>query len=243
MLRARPSSTVAAGRTAPDACRLPPDATYSVITHPERFAPLHTVADALLDYLTKQYEAAAIEDPSFAADLMDGQSDVLRAVRIRPQNTSAAPLTLVFTAFPGVVVHAGVLHDFPFPDCGCDACDETVESASDGLEELVMAVAEGRYREAYDEAAVENPPPPGRWSAWAPLPGSEAEPLPKGSGPAPRASYRIVAPDGGFRASGMTLLTGGYPTERLSKAKALLERLDDGWQPWPPRRTHAARHA
>jgi hypothetical protein len=55
----------------------------------------------------------------------------------------------VLTGYPGVMVHAGVLHDFPFPVCGCDACDETAETTADGMELLVLTVVAGGYSERY----------------------------------------------------------------------------------------------
>ena len=75
--------------------------------------------------------------------------DVLQAVKITPRDSRAAALTFVLTGYPGVMVHAGVLHDFPFPVCGCDACDETVETVADRLEMLVLSVAAGGYSERY----------------------------------------------------------------------------------------------
>jgi hypothetical protein len=73
---------------------------------------------------------------------------VARAVRVVPDNPDAAPLTFVFTTYPGVLVHAGLLHDFAFPQCGCDACDESVDSLAEEMEWLVFAVAQGGYRES-----------------------------------------------------------------------------------------------
>jgi hypothetical protein len=213
---------------------MPPEDTYSVGSHPERFAPLHAVADALIDFLTTRYEAATREDPAFAADLMRPRDDVRRAVRMTPASPDGAPLTLVYTTYPGVLVHAGLLHDFPFPDCGCDACDETAESEAGGLEEIVMAVAEGRYRESYDPA-VERPLPPGQWTAW---PGPSVKPATPSPEPSPghsALSYNIVAPDGSFRARGGGT-SSGIPADRLATVQALLTRLGDGWQPWPLRR-------
>ncbi len=57
-------------------------------------------------------------------------------------------------------MHAGVLHDFPFPVCGCDACDETVETTADRLEMLVLTVAAGGYSERYPVGRK-------RWSEYA----------------------------------------------------------------------------
>ena len=133
--------------------RLPPDDMYSVVTHPERFAPLHTVADALIAHLAETYAVTVVEDPSVASDLLRRVDDAVRAVRLVPDNPDGAPLTVVYTAFPGVIVHAGLLHDFVFPDCGCDACDESVESAAEEMERLVLAVAAGDYAETVNNDA------------------------------------------------------------------------------------------
>ncbi|HWC31247.1 MAG TPA: DUF6226 family protein [Dehalococcoidia bacterium] len=129
----------------------PPEDTYSVVSHPERFASLHVVANALVGHLAANYAVSVTEDVSFADDLVHGRTDALRAVRVTPVNANEAPLTFVFTPFPGVIVHAGVLHDFPFPGCGCDACDESGENAIDELEGTVLAVVAGRYFEWVDE--------------------------------------------------------------------------------------------
>jgi hypothetical protein len=132
---------------------LPPEDRYSVVTHPQRFAPLHTVGDALIDYLLENYEVTVGEDVGFAGDVVLGRAEAVRAVRVLPQSDDAAALTFVFTAFPGLILHAGLLHDFPFPACGCDACDESLEREASQLEWRVLAVAEGGYSESYDEGA------------------------------------------------------------------------------------------
>ncbi|BCW20562.1 hypothetical protein NtRootA9_32700 [Arthrobacter sp. NtRootA9] len=123
--------------------------SYSVISHPERFAGLHVVARALIDHLVAVYDVEVLDDKALAADTMIEARDVVAAVRLTPRVSDAAPLTFILTGFPGVVVHAGVLHDFPFPVCGCDACDETVLTQADRLERLVLSVAAGGYAERY----------------------------------------------------------------------------------------------
>ncbi|GAA5149123.1 hypothetical protein GCM10025768_11830 [Microbacterium pseudoresistens] len=129
----------------------PPEATYSVDTHPERFAPLHTVADALVTHLRDTYDVEIDEGAETAADLLHPvPHDFARAVRIRPNNPASASLTLVFTAYPGIVMHAGLLHDFLYPVCGCDACDSSWAREADRLESQVLAVAAGNYRESAD---------------------------------------------------------------------------------------------
>lgn len=68
-----------------------------------------------------------------------------------PGSSAAAPLTFVVTGYPGVMGHAGALHDFVFPVCGCDACDETAETTADRMERLVLTVAGGGYSERAGE--------------------------------------------------------------------------------------------
>ncbi|MCU1531908.1 MAG: hypothetical protein JWO49_1479 [Arthrobacter sp.] len=131
------------GADAPD-----PD-SYSVESHPERFAGLHEVARALIDHLAAVYDVDVQEDPAHAADLLREARDVLQAVKVPPRDSGAASLTFALTGYPGVMVHAGVLHDFPFPVCGCDGCDETAETTADRLELLVLTVAAGGYSERY----------------------------------------------------------------------------------------------
>lgn len=130
-------------------CFGPPEDSYSAESHLERFAPLHSIADALVDYLVREYDVAADWDAAHSAGLLRSRDDVVRAIRLTPVGPGTAPLTIVYTAYPGIVVHAGVLHDFAYPSCGCDACDETASSESSRLESMVLSVAAGGYAERY----------------------------------------------------------------------------------------------
>ncbi|PYF96719.1 hypothetical protein SAMN05216184_11810 [Georgenia satyanarayanai] len=132
----------------------PPEDAYSVDSNLERFSPLHLVAEALVAHLIATYDVLVEEDLAVAADVGvladDGDlpgAGVVRAVRLTPRVADAAALTVVLLDDYSVLVHAGLLHDFPFPGCGCDACDATWHTEVDGLEDLVLAVAEGRYGE------------------------------------------------------------------------------------------------
>jgi hypothetical protein len=129
----------------------PPEDTYSVDTHPERFAPLHAVADALIAYLRDTYDVRVEEGDDVVTDLIRPPShDVARAVRVRPRDPACASVTVVMTAYPGIYLHAGVLHDFHYPVCGCDACDSTWQAEADQLEQQVLAVVTGHYRETLE---------------------------------------------------------------------------------------------
>lgn len=126
----------------------PPQDTYSVQAHPERFEPLHDVARALIEYLERTYDVTASEDPAHLAAFPDGYVIADTVVRLTPGNSAAAPLTIAFTADPRVVIQAGALVVEPFPVCGCDACDDRWESAADRLEETVFAVVGGGLTES-----------------------------------------------------------------------------------------------
>lgn len=127
----------------------PPEDTYSVETHPERFAPLHTIANALVKHLRDNYDVDVVEGIETVADLLHSPyQDVIRGVRIRPNDPTCASLTLVFTGYPGIWMHAGLLHDFVYPVCGCDACDSHWQAEADELEHVVLAVVSGNYRES-----------------------------------------------------------------------------------------------
>ena len=96
------------------------------------------------------------------------------------------------------MVHAGVLHDFPFPVCGCDACDETAETTADRLEMLVLSVAAGGYSERYPVGRK-------RWSEYALTAfdgsGSESgqgEPAPAAAARLQDAEVRLREVDGGW---------------------------------------------
>ena len=131
----------------------PPADTYSVDSHPERFAPLHLVADALIEHLAETYDVRISRDASCADDFLH-PPDLQRVARLTPTDAAAAPLTFGFSAYPGIFVHAGVLQDFAYPPCGCDACDETATSQVELLEFHVGAVVAGLYREAYTPGAA-----------------------------------------------------------------------------------------
>ncbi|MFB7892075.1 DUF6226 family protein [Microbacterium sp. NPDC056044] len=131
----------------------PPTDTYSVTSNLDRFAPLHDVADALIVWLQQSFDVVIDESLDVAADLARVPKDAVRAVRMRPADEAASPLTFVFTSFPGIHLHAGFLVDAFFPVCGCDACDETWETGADELENTVRAVVEGGLSESFTKGA------------------------------------------------------------------------------------------
>jgi len=134
----------------------PPADAYSRVGNLQRFAPLLAVASALIEWLQDTYDVTIDQSPSAATDLLRMPDDVVSATRVVPRDPSAATLTFVLTRFPEVVIHAGTLHDFRFPGCACDACDDNATSVADELEWTVRTVVSGGYSEQVD-------PWPGRW--------------------------------------------------------------------------------
>lgn len=124
----------------------PPPEAYSRITNPERFAPLHEFADALLNRLEAEFAVERVEDYGLDPELKT--LELARpSVRLTPEDADAAPVLFKFTVFPSVMVRCGRWYTRPFPDCGCDACDETAEGAAEALEPMIDDVVAGRFRE------------------------------------------------------------------------------------------------
>jgi hypothetical protein len=185
----------------------PPADLYSHVSHPERFAPLHEVADALVAHLVATYdvtaEAVAVDDAAAVAEALGPSApDLARALALTPADASCAPLVVGFTRFPGLYVRAGALHLAAFPPCGCDACDDPLPEVADALERFVAAVATGRFREWIDGRKV---------------------------------GFEEAGADGS--ASGWGLDTSGKDAARRRReARARLAALPGGWwQPWPQR--------
>jgi hypothetical protein len=116
---------------------LPPEESYSVVSHPERFAPMLSVVDALAEYLERW----------FVVDVARSQDDD-GATILHFQPSTGAPLTIAASA-ESVRMKAGALVEEFVLSCTCDAFDETAASASDRLERLILAVAGGGLRERY----------------------------------------------------------------------------------------------
>jgi Family of unknown function (DUF6226) len=120
----------------------PPDDSYSRVSDPERFAPLQTIVDALIEHLQATCRADIGEPATVSA-----KSATTKVIAVTPEGADAAPLVFRFTDFPGVEIRAGVRYSAAFPACGCDACDERWEDAAGAMERLVFAVTNGTFSE------------------------------------------------------------------------------------------------
>lgn len=121
----------------------PPEEAYGRVTDANRFAPLHDLARQALDDLAARY--AVTRDAWTERDPLGGGTDV-PAVRLTPADPAAAPVTVVFTEFPGVRLRYGGT-ELHLPQCGCDACAETLDECAGQLREQLAAVTAGRCGE------------------------------------------------------------------------------------------------
>ena len=125
----------------------PPEEAYSRVTNPERFQPLHAAATELLDRLEREFAVERLEGHD-AGDELGRESLAGPPVRLVPHDPKAAPIVVAFTEFPGLHLRFGSWRTEPFPDCGCDARDETADGSIEEMIRMVEAVVSGGFREA-----------------------------------------------------------------------------------------------
>ena len=132
----------------------PPDAAYSRVTNAERFQPLHAAMLEIIGRLESDFDVERTEGYGLDEELERRLDLECPSVRLSPRDADAAPITVVFTAFPGLHLRFGWWHKEPFPSCGCDACDESAEGEIERLSEIVDDVTAGRFREAVDRPLI-----------------------------------------------------------------------------------------
>jgi len=137
---------------------VPRDDAYSRVSDPQRYAGLQPRAHLLVERLASIFDVEQGDADPVLTDLDVASTEVVRLV---PRDPSAAPLSIGWTTFPGLIVHAGLGWVRPFPQCGCDACDEDAGEVFLELERLVYAITRGRFRESLNgghyEAAFRHP--------------------------------------------------------------------------------------
>ena len=131
----------------------PPEEAYSRVTNPERFVRLHDIASDVAEDLRARFAVELASGYGVDDDLVSGPLQVRLTLarptlRLTPRDADQASIVIAFTAFPGLRVRFGSWYKCSFPDCGCDACDETLEDQSERLRALVADVVEGRFRES-----------------------------------------------------------------------------------------------
>ncbi len=121
----------------------PPEQAYGRVTDAGRFAALHPFARDLLDDLQARY--AVTRQLRTEPDVHGSMP--AQVIRLVPVDPAAAPLEVVCTAFPGLLLRVGRTLDVPVPACGCDACDETTGDSIERIEHLVRALTSDGFGE------------------------------------------------------------------------------------------------
>ena len=125
----------------------PPEEAYSRVTNPERFQPLHDAATELLDRLEREFAVERLEGHC-KDDELSRESLARPLIRLVPYDSQAAPIVMAFTEFPGLHLKFGTWCTESFPNCGCDACDETPDESIEKIAGMVEAVVSGKFRES-----------------------------------------------------------------------------------------------
>ena len=125
----------------------PLDDAYSHFTDPEGFRSLHDWAMEAVARLHREYQV--VVDEGEGMDPLLERAPLARpTIRLTPLQDAGAPITIAFTASPGLEVRAGRWFTDGFPSCHCDACDEQPEDEFERLTELLDDVVAGRFLEA-----------------------------------------------------------------------------------------------
>ena len=125
----------------------PPEEAYSRVTDAARFAPLHDAATEMFDRLEAEYEVERVEGSGLDDELEERLTCARPSVRLSAVDPAAAPITVVFSDFPGLHIRFGRWSTDLFPVCGCDACDESAEDEIERLTMMVDSVTTGGFRE------------------------------------------------------------------------------------------------
>jgi hypothetical protein len=127
-----------------------PDEAYGRVSAPERYEVLHAAGNRVVAELEERFQVERTEGPETDPELVAKHGECLRVVRLEPRIRAAAPITIAWTAFPGLYVRVGGWHIEAFPHCGCDACDEDPTELVGELHDIVDAVVGGGLTEWFD---------------------------------------------------------------------------------------------
>lgn len=127
----------------------PPDDSYSIDEHTERFRPLHRIANALIEHLAATHEVTVESGAHLIANLAEppAADEIAQAVLLTPRRNGSSSLLFVFTNYPGIQLYAGAFFSGAYPICGCNACDEIWQTQAEELERDTLAIVSGGLTE------------------------------------------------------------------------------------------------
>lgn len=160
-----------------DQFQLPSDEAYGRVTNPERYRPLHAAADQFLGELERSYDVDRVE--GLDVDDLGGRVELARVFRLVPRSGVGSALTIGFTTFPGLLVRHGRWHVGAYPHCGCDACDEQVETLVADLRDCTHLLCSGRFTETLTASGGLAHEYTGRSRGWQQLSNDQAAALGK----------------------------------------------------------------
>jgi Family of unknown function (DUF6226) len=108
-------------------------------TRAGRFAVLHDTAEELLEKLDETYVVERRE----TKESLTAEGPLMRTAWVVPHTPAAAPLAVMFTDFPSIVLRLGRWYRRSLPACGCDACDESPGVLVADLRVQITALVEG----------------------------------------------------------------------------------------------------
>lgn len=133
--------------------QVPADDEYSRLTNPGRYLILGARIEAWLDALTRLGLAVVERDAEI--EWVQAPGTILSRVdRAIPRVAGALPLVMARSQL-GDVDDAGITLGVGdpavcvtwLPDCGCDACDSGSQSELDRLDEYLLSIVSGAYRQ------------------------------------------------------------------------------------------------
>ena len=212
----------------------PPDEAYSRVTNPERFQPLHEAALRLIERLVADFDVEIAEGYDLRVLGISEDRLARRSITLSPNDPACAPIAVAFTDFPGVRVRFGKWKEEPFPDCGCDACDEDADEEIAYMTELFELVTAGRFLEAVRIPRLLGDGLLGSAFSDPEMPMTEAERAATLEWTKRRNSFRVFRES--VLASYESLSQRGVERSRALEMTGGRLYLEFDWKPWPRRR-------
>jgi hypothetical protein len=125
--------------------------SYRRVTNPARYAVLHAETRSLIESLVTRYQVIS-QTGSIEVDFPEWKGSPGEVIRLQPAD--GAPVTFLFTDFPGVLIRFGQWATEAFPVCGCDVCDEKPDDVVTRMRNLIDLIVAGGYQEVLTKRSL-----------------------------------------------------------------------------------------